>query len=295
MTAIARRRELRLAALATAERSLPIGFAIVGVQKAGTTSLYTMLTRHPAIVGGPQKELRFFLEPHDWSSPDYRTLPSPGEGQGAPRRRRHAGLPVLPRRPRADAPLRPFDAAGGQLPRPAGARVLPLGHGATSPRALPRPARGHRALGRRRPAHLGAGGRLTQPAAAGLALRPRALRRAARAGADLLSPRAVAVRGVPATAGGADRRPGPGDRPPRPAPVHDVPLDAAPDGLAGGQPRRPPLRGRDRGTGAPLRRRPAALRAALGARREPLADQAGRRRHPRGHAHCATGCATGSA
>lgn len=80
MTAIARRRELRLAALATAERSLPIGFAIVGVQKAGTTSLYSMLTRHPAIVGGPQKELRFFLEPHDWSNPDYSTYRRPVKG-----------------------------------------------------------------------------------------------------------------------------------------------------------------------------------------------------------------------
>ena len=81
MTAIARRRELRLAALATAERSLPISFAIVGVQKAGTTSLYSMLTRHPAIVGGPQKELRFFLEPHDWSNPDYSTYRRPAKGR----------------------------------------------------------------------------------------------------------------------------------------------------------------------------------------------------------------------
>lgn len=81
MTAIARRRERRLAALATAERSLPVTFAIVGVQKGGTTSLYSMLTRHPAIVGGPQKELRFFLEPRDWSNPDYSTYRRPARGR----------------------------------------------------------------------------------------------------------------------------------------------------------------------------------------------------------------------
>jgi hypothetical protein len=81
MTAIARRRERRLAALATAERSLPVTFAIVGVQKGGTTSLYSMLTRHPAIVGGPQKELRFFLEPHDWNNPDYSTYRRPAHGR----------------------------------------------------------------------------------------------------------------------------------------------------------------------------------------------------------------------
>jgi hypothetical protein len=72
MSSVARRRrERRLALLATAERTLPITFAVVGVQKAGTTTLYSMLAEHSSVAAGPQKELRFFLEPHDWSDPDY--------------------------------------------------------------------------------------------------------------------------------------------------------------------------------------------------------------------------------
>ena len=71
------RRAKRLAALETAPASVPISFAIVGVQKAATTSLYRMLLRHPRIVGGSQKELRFFIEPHDWADPDYTTYRRP--------------------------------------------------------------------------------------------------------------------------------------------------------------------------------------------------------------------------
>ena len=82
MSAVARRRrQQRLDLLSTAERTLPISFAIVGVQKAGTTTLYSMLVRHPSIAGGPQKELRFFLEPHDWSNPDYGTYRRPAQGR----------------------------------------------------------------------------------------------------------------------------------------------------------------------------------------------------------------------
>ena len=82
MTAIERQRRKRLAALAVTERSVPISFAIVGVQKAGTTSLYLMLTKHRQIVAGPQKELRFFIEPHDWEHPDYSTYRRPVKGRG---------------------------------------------------------------------------------------------------------------------------------------------------------------------------------------------------------------------
>jgi hypothetical protein len=71
------RRAKRLAALETASSSVPISFAIVGVQKAATTSLYRMLLRHPRIVGGSQKELRFFIEPRDWADPDYATYRRP--------------------------------------------------------------------------------------------------------------------------------------------------------------------------------------------------------------------------
>lgn len=71
-TLISARRERRLAALASAPRRLAINFSIVGVQKAGTSSLYRMLTQHPQVAGGPEKEIRFFLdEGRDWSAPDY--------------------------------------------------------------------------------------------------------------------------------------------------------------------------------------------------------------------------------
>ena len=66
------RREKRLAALAAADRSLPVNFAVVGVQKAATSTLYRMLIKHPEVAGGPEKEMRFFLdEQRDWSAPDY--------------------------------------------------------------------------------------------------------------------------------------------------------------------------------------------------------------------------------
>jgi hypothetical protein len=74
---IYQRRQRRLAALAEAEHTLPITFAIVGVQKAGTTSLYSMLVQHPNVASGPQKELRFFLEPRDWDDPDYHSYRRP--------------------------------------------------------------------------------------------------------------------------------------------------------------------------------------------------------------------------
>jgi len=74
---LTRAREARLSALREASRSLPIGFVIAGVQKAGTTSLYSMLSKHPQVAGGPQKEIRFFIEPHDWSNPDYSTYRRP--------------------------------------------------------------------------------------------------------------------------------------------------------------------------------------------------------------------------
>lgn len=82
MSLIPRRRAERLAALADADLTVPITFAIVGVQKAGTTSLYSMLIRHPDIIGGSQKELRFFIEPNDWADPDYSTYRRPATRPG---------------------------------------------------------------------------------------------------------------------------------------------------------------------------------------------------------------------
>jgi hypothetical protein len=77
VAAIEKRKAKRLAALERAESSVPISFAIVGVQKAATTSLYEMLVHHPAIVDGPQKEIRFFLEARDWDRPDYSSYRRP--------------------------------------------------------------------------------------------------------------------------------------------------------------------------------------------------------------------------
>jgi hypothetical protein len=57
---------------------LPVTFAIIGVQKAATTTLNRMVTKHPWIAGGPEKEMRFFMEEkHDWDNPDYSTYVRP--------------------------------------------------------------------------------------------------------------------------------------------------------------------------------------------------------------------------
>lgn len=53
-------------------RYLPHSFAIVGVQKAATSTLYGMLVRHRAISGAGTKEKHFFNDERmDWSSPNY--------------------------------------------------------------------------------------------------------------------------------------------------------------------------------------------------------------------------------
>ncbi len=51
---------------------LPYSFAIVGVQKSGTTSLAGTINRHPLVARPPQKERHYFDdETVDWSAPDY--------------------------------------------------------------------------------------------------------------------------------------------------------------------------------------------------------------------------------
>ncbi|UYM07450.1 sulfotransferase family protein [Solicola gregarius] len=51
---------------------LPITFSVVGVQKAATTTLYTLLGRHRRIVRGEIKERHFFDdETLEWDPPDY--------------------------------------------------------------------------------------------------------------------------------------------------------------------------------------------------------------------------------
>ncbi|MGA8248487.1 MAG: sulfotransferase [Nocardioides sp.] len=73
----AHRRARRMAALEAAEASVPISFAIVGVQKGATTTLYRMLAKHPDVVRGPEPEMRFFIQRHDWSAPDYTSYRRP--------------------------------------------------------------------------------------------------------------------------------------------------------------------------------------------------------------------------
>lgn len=47
-------------------------FSIVGVQKAGTTTLAWALRQHPDVCRPPRKEVHFFDdEDYDWESPDY--------------------------------------------------------------------------------------------------------------------------------------------------------------------------------------------------------------------------------
>lgn len=57
---------------------LKVNFAIVGVQKAATSTLHTMLTAHPEIAHGTRKELHYFDDERlDWRNPDYRRLFAP--------------------------------------------------------------------------------------------------------------------------------------------------------------------------------------------------------------------------
>ena len=69
---VVKRRRRRLDLLERTERHLPISFALIGAQKAATSTLYRMLVKHPEVVGGPEKEMRFFMrEDVDWDDPDY--------------------------------------------------------------------------------------------------------------------------------------------------------------------------------------------------------------------------------
>lgn len=55
-----------------------INVAIVGAQKAGTSSLFDMLRKHPEVCPGPRKEWHFFDdEKRSWDHPDYTHYGSP--------------------------------------------------------------------------------------------------------------------------------------------------------------------------------------------------------------------------
>ena len=54
-----------------------VSFLVAGVQKAGTTSLHTALSRHPGLCMSTVKETHFFDdESVDWANPDYEILHS---------------------------------------------------------------------------------------------------------------------------------------------------------------------------------------------------------------------------
>jgi hypothetical protein len=53
--------------------TLPYTFSIVGVQKAGTSTLSALLSRHPMVTAPAKKELHYFDDDErDWSMPDHR-------------------------------------------------------------------------------------------------------------------------------------------------------------------------------------------------------------------------------
>ena len=57
---------------ADAARRIAVNVAIVGAQKAGTSSLFDLLRRHPEVCPGPRKEWHFFDdEKRSWDHPDY--------------------------------------------------------------------------------------------------------------------------------------------------------------------------------------------------------------------------------
>ena len=52
-----------------------VEFLIAGVQKGGTTALFSFLSRHPKLFLPPCKEVHYFDdESVDWQSPDYSRL-----------------------------------------------------------------------------------------------------------------------------------------------------------------------------------------------------------------------------
>lgn len=58
---------------------IPINVAIAGVQKAGTSSLFDLLRKHPEVCAGPRKEWHFFDdEKRSWTDPDYSDYWAPG-------------------------------------------------------------------------------------------------------------------------------------------------------------------------------------------------------------------------
>ncbi|MDP8916351.1 MAG: hypothetical protein M3M95_03950 [Pseudomonadota bacterium] len=52
-----------------------VSFLVAGVQKGGTTALFSYLDEHPGLNMAPEKEVHFFDdETVDWVRPDYRAF-----------------------------------------------------------------------------------------------------------------------------------------------------------------------------------------------------------------------------
>src|SRR5215208_6839323 len=61
---------------------VPINVAIVGAQKAGTSSLFDLLRKHPEVCPGPRKEWHFFDdEKRSWDPPDYTDYWAPARSE----------------------------------------------------------------------------------------------------------------------------------------------------------------------------------------------------------------------
>jgi hypothetical protein len=61
---------------------VPINVAIVGTQKAGTSSLFDLLRKHPQVCPGPRKEWHFFDdEKRSWTDPDYSGYAAPARAE----------------------------------------------------------------------------------------------------------------------------------------------------------------------------------------------------------------------
>ena len=151
---------------------IPITASIVGVQKAATSTMHTMLTRHrlvaPTFQNDPAragrkwhfagKELHFFDdEERDWSAPDYAHY----YGSKTQEQQEVAvdATPSYILWPGALERMRAFnprDAAGGELPRPDRAGVLAVVDGAQAEERLPGVQPGHRGVRRRVDARPGA-------------------------------------------------------------------------------------------------------------------------------------------
>ncbi len=275
----ATRRARRMAALESADHAVPISFAIVGVQKSATSTLYRLLAKHPDIVRGPQPEMRFFIESRDWSAPDYGTYRRPvikggrmaGDATpaylfwpGAMQRLRDydPGMPLI-------AIFRdPIERAFSQWAMERGRRpaypdlpeaieqylddpLPPEGLAPPTPEQLRRSLFARSLYGEQLERSLP-----LFPAEQWLLLEFRAL---------LTDP---------------DDPAGPCHRPAGVASHRELPTAPAPQPHPRG-PRQGTVGGRLRADGPAVRRRPAALRAAVADRHEQLADPPGARRDPR--------------